>query len=254
MKLPVKKLLDMFGRKKCYVCNRKIRQFTKYHQGSKGISELCKRLNIIGSDLDNFGCMYCDSHDRERHLFMFFDKLELWGMMKDARILHFAPEKNLSIRINKQYFSEYIKADLHPNNEGIISIDATKIPFEDAHFNLIIANHILEHIPDYTKALSEFFRVLKPGGIAILQTPYSGLLKNNFEDENINTDELRLFFHGQGDHVRTFGEYQFKKTIEDIGFKLQVKKHEDFFDDKMAWFYGVNSKEELIQAVKPVLG
>ncbi len=239
------------SKKKCYICNRTFYYFTKFGNGSQGMPEFSKRLNIVGSDIDNFGCMYCGSNDRERHLFMFFDKLGLWEKMKGAKILHFAPEKNLPSKICEQYPLEYIKADLCPKNEDVKNIDATAIPFNDVTFDFIIANHILEHISDYSKALYEIFRVLKSGGIAILQTPYSELLRHNFEDDNINTDDLRLFFHGLEDHVRTFGEYQFLRSLEDVGFEIQVKKHEELFDNHMAYYYGVNSRECLIQVVKP---
>ena len=113
------------------------------------------------------------------------------------------------------------------------------------------SNHILGHIPDYYRALSEFYRVLKPGNAAILQTPYSKILKNNFEDENLDTDELRLVFYGEKEHVRIFGEYQFLKSIENAGFNLQIKKHKEFYDGHVAHIYGVNEKEDLILVMKP---
>lgn len=246
------KLINSCGDKRtCYVCGRTFNRFTKYQKGSGGKSDFRKQLHVIGSDVDNFGCMFCGSTDRERHLYMFFDKLQYWDMIRDAEILHFAPEKNLSDRISRQSPKIYIKADLYPENETIRRIDATDIPFDGETFNFVIANHILEHIPDYMKALSEFYRVLKPGGIAVLQTPFSRLLKNNFEDENINTDELRSYFHGQHDHLRTFGENHLLESIKNAGFDLQIQKHKSFFDDQTAHVYGVNREEDLIQALKP---
>lgn len=248
----ISRILSGIGSKKqCYICNRTFNHFTKFRGGSKRKSEYLKRLDIVGSDRDNFYCMYCGSHDRERHLYMYFDKLNIWQKMKDAKILYFAPERNLSAKINEQSPLECITADLHPKTEEVKKIDATKVPFSDEKFDFVIANHILEHIPAYSKALSEFYRVLKPGGVAILQTPYSKILKNNFEDENLDTDELRLFFYGQEDHVRLFGEYQFFNSIENAGFILQVKKHEDLFDNHMAYIYGVNKEEDLILVIKP---
>ena len=179
-----------------------------------------------------------------------FDKLMFWGNMENGKILHFAPEGCLPNKISEQAPSEYVKADLYPINQDIRKIDATAIPFSDDTFDLLIANHILEHIQDYRKALSEFYRILKPGGIAILQTPYSRLLRNNFEDDGIDSDELRLFFHGQEDHVRTFGEHQFLKSLEEAGFSLQIKKHEAYFDASSAYYYGVNINEDLIMLKK----
>ncbi len=246
------KFLNQFGgNKQCYVCRRKFHHFTTYRGGFKNRSEYLKRLDMVGSDVDNFCCMYCGAHDRERHLFMYFGRLNLWPKMKDARILHFAPEHHLSLKISEQSPMQFIKADLHPGSEDVIKIDATHIPYDDEFFDFLIANHILEHIPDYRLALAEFFRVLKPGGMAVLQTPFSKILKNNFEDANLATDELRLFFYGQEDHVRIFGKYQFFKSIENTGFKLQIAKHGDLFHDHVAYVYGVNKKEDLILINKP---
>lgn len=245
------KSINRIGNKKeCYICGQKFFYFTKYRNGSKGLSDFRKRLDGVGSDTDNFGCMFCRCHDRERHLFMYFDKLELWDRMKQGAILHFAPERNLPNKILELKPREYIKADLFPTNSDIQKMDATAIPYPDSTFDFVIANHLLEHIPDYRKALAEFYRVLRPGGIAILQTPYSKLLKKNFEDEGIDNNELRNFFYGQEDHVRTFGEQQFFQSIKKTGFNLQVKKHDECFEPGTAHYYGVNSKEDLIMAVK----
>lgn len=247
----ITRLVNGLGTKrKCYICGKTFNYFTKYRGGSKSRSQFRKKLDVVGSDIDNFGCMYCGCHDRERHLFMFFDKLFFWEHLKDRKILHFAPEKHLQNKISQQIPLEYIKADLYPKDQDTHNIDATAIPFSNDVFDFLIANHILEHIPDYIKALSEFYRILKPGGIAILQTPYSRLLQNNLEDEGIDSDELRLFFHGQEDHLRTFGEYQFLNSIEEAGFSLKIKRHEDYFDAGDAYYYGVPIKEDLIMVEK----
>jgi SAM-dependent methyltransferase len=238
--------------RKCYICGKTFDHFTKFRDGLKGLSNFHKKLDIVGSDVDNFGCMYCGCNDRERHLFMFFDKLLIWENMANKRILHFAPEKHMAIKISEQTPLEYIQADLYPKNQNTQKIDATEIPYRNVTFDFLIANHILEHIPNYRKALSEFYRILKPGGVAILQTPYSKLLKNNFEDDGINSDELRLYFHGQEDHVRTFGENEFLKSIKEAGFNLQIKKHDDYFDAHTAYYYGVPIKEDFIMIEKPV--
>jgi len=251
IKRAVEKTVNGLGsKKKCYICGKTFSYFTKFGKGSQGLSVFQKRINGVGSDIDNFGCMFCGCHDRERHLFMFFDKRRFWENMKNKKILHFAPELHLSRKISEQLPLEYVKADLAPSNKDIKKIDATAIPFNNDTFDFLIANHILEHIPHYSKALSEFYRILKPGGIAILQTPYSRLLKNNFEDDGINSDELRLFFYGQEDHVRVFGEHQFLKSIEDVGFRLQIMKHEDYFDEISSYYYGVSANEDLIMVKK----
>ncbi len=242
---------NSFGnKKKCYICKKKFFHFSKFRGGTKKKSGFIRRLNMVGSDVDNFRCLYCYANDRERHLFMFFDELNLWNEVKGAKVLHFAPEKNLSDKIKELKPSEYIKGDLFPANDSIKKIDATDIPFADGTFDLLICNHVLEHIPDYLQAMKEIYRVLKPKGFAILQTPYSKLLKRNFEEQNINTKEQRTFFYGQGNHVRVFSEEQFLNDLKETGFNMHIAKNSDYFDDKKCYYFGVNKKEDLIRVIK----
>jgi hypothetical protein len=83
-----------------------------------------------------------------------------------------------------------------------------------------------------------------------LQTPYFRLLVNNFEDPGINTDELRLLYYGQEDHVRLFGENRFFSDLAEAGFALNILKHADIFTEDQARYFGVNKNEDLIMVVK----
>ena len=188
----IETVLNKNGRKrKCYICKGTFNHFLSYMGGTKNVSPWFQKLKEVGSDIDNFYCPHCESLDRERHLFMYFDKLGLWDKIKGAHVLHFAPEFQVEKKIQSLSPRTYIKADLYPLDDSIQRMDATMIPFGDATFDFLLFNHILEHIPDYKKALAELYRVLKPGAIAIMQTPFSRLLQCNFEDEGINTGELR---------------------------------------------------------------
>ncbi len=217
--------------------------------GLKSISPFILELRCVGSDVENFVCNFCGCHDRERHLFMYFDQLQLWPNIKGANILHFAPEPRLATRIVVEQPSTYVKADLSPSSTDICPIDITKIPFQAQSFDFVICNHVLEHVPDDNKALEEIHRILKPNGHVILQTPYSDLLENSFCDPAINTDDLRDHFYGEKDHVRIYGQDLFLK-IKDAGFNLQIAKHNEVFPNIDAFFYGVNPKENLIYARK----
>ncbi len=235
----------------CYICNRTPRHFHPYRNGLQSVSPFVRELQIVGSDVENFSCPLCGCHDRERHLVMYFDRLSLWGKVKGGDVLHFAPERHFSTRIEHQRPATYIKADLSPSSSDIQEIDATRIPFGDEHFDVIICNHVLEHIPDDKKALSELFRVLRPGGFAVLQTPHSSLLENSFCDSSLNSDELKTRFYGQEDHVRVYGRDLFHR-IRQAGFELCVKRHADILSDIEPSFYGVNARENLILATKGV--
>jgi SAM-dependent methyltransferase len=237
--------------RKCYICGRTFNRFTKYHNGTRNMSEFRSRLDGVGSDIDNFGCMYCGSHDRERHLYMFFDKLKLWDTIKNSRVIHFAPEKNLTGKIKGLEPKEYVLADIRSCNNQIQEVDIINIPFGDSVFDFVICNHVLEHVKEYKTALKEIHRILSPGGIAILQTPYSKLLKTNFEDENISTDDLRCFFYGQKDHCRIFSEDNLFTDLKGSGFELRIIKHSDHFNEHESQYYGINKKEDLIMLRKP---
>lgn len=239
------KLIQEIPSKQCYICKKKFFKFTKYKK-----NHFLELLECVGSDPNNFLCPHCMSTDRERHLFMYFDKLNFWINFYRKKILHFSPEKNLYFKIINEYTpEEYIIADINPENYSfcynILKIDITNINFPDEYFDFIIANHVLEHLYDYKQALKEIYRVLRRNGIAILQTPFSKILFNNFSDKNIDNDYLREKFYGEKDHFIIFGKQLFDEIIE-IGFKITQYNHIDLFDLKESKYYGVNIEEPLM--------
>lgn len=233
----------------CYICGHTFNHFYPFRDGWKSKSPFVIELKGIGSDVINFRCPFCGSHDRERHLFMYFDKLDLWSYFKDGCVLHFAPEDHLAKKIEHHRPMTYVKADISPAGPDVHSIDVTNIGFPDSHFDFIICNHVLEHIPNDKHALSELFRVLKSGGYAVLQTPYSSVLAKSFCDPAIDTDNLRKHYYGQEDHVRYYGRELFQK-IEKAGFSLRLTRHQDVLSELDHFYYGVNPKEDLILVTK----
>lgn len=235
-------------RKFCYCCGSQVDKFLPYRDGGFEITDYLRLLKVTGSDTENFWCPECHCTDRDRHLFMYFDRLKYWPLLK-GRTLHIAPEQTIAQRILTLEPIEYVRGDLHPSNPDIIPLDISNLNFSDNHFDFIICNHVLEHVRELNEGLSELFRVLKPGGIAILQTPYSDLLHRTIEDPGINTDELRLFFYCQEDHVRLFGKDLFEK-IQLVGFCVSVVSHYEILPDLDHAVYGVNPEESLIKAHK----
>lgn len=235
----------------CYICKQPVKRFLPYKEGLAGNSVFWNSIKIVGSDVENFSCPLCWSHDRERHLVMYFDRIDMWNNIKGKRIMHFAPETHIAKRIKENAPEIHIQGDLFPTSDAIQKIDATQIPYEDNYFDLLIANHLLEHIPDVNKALSEFFRTLKPGGIAILQTPFSRALHNNIEDPGISSAQTKTYIYGQDDHCRLFSQSGLFNAITQAGFHLSPINHKDLFSAEDAIRYGVNGDEELIRAIKP---
>ncbi|KKN23554.1 hypothetical protein LCGC14_0903690 [marine sediment metagenome] len=233
--------------KQCYICKREFNSFTPYKHS---YSDTYKSFQVIGSDLENYGCPVCGCNDRERHLFMYFDKLGFWNAFHGASVLHFAPELPLykmlkrSNTIPSLYYPCDIEPDLfdfHVNWTDIYDIRL----FGGNSFDFIIVNHVLEHINFVRAAIKEMARVLKPGGTIIAQTPFSRVLPVNFELCDIETDELRTYFYGEPHHYLV---YCYKYLIVDFvkyGFKFRVYRHDKYLSgtEKLS---GVNPKEDLL--------
>ena len=97
--------------------------------------------------------------------------------------------------------------------------DICNLPFEDNTFDVILCNHVLEHIPDDTKAMSELYRILKPGGWGIFQIPQDLNREITYEDNTITDKVERAKIFGQYDHVRIYGRDYFDK-LREIGFTV----------------------------------
>lgn len=238
----------------CYLCKKTFQRFRPYRGGLDSLSSFIQKIGLVGSDVVNFECPFCRSNDRERHLFLYFDRLRLWDAMAGSEILHFAPERKLSDRIRSMGPKRYVKADLYPADlfslyPDVERMDVTNIPYPPDSFDFLICNHVLEHVADERKALSEIHRVLRKGGRAILQTPFSTVLKKTFQDPGIDSDELRIIAYGQEDHARLFG-LDFLERISESGLTLKPCRHLDVATLEEASYYGMNPREDLILAQK----
>lgn len=130
-------------------------------------------LNLIGGGGLRYSlCTRCHSSDRERLVYWYIvNKTNIFHSQKMIKLLHIAQEKNLQKVLKASKKIKYISGDLNPLVADR-KIDITDMNFEDDYFDFIICNHVLEHIQDDRKAMSELFRVLKPDGKAILQVPH----------------------------------------------------------------------------------
>lgn len=180
---------------------------------------------------------------------MYFDALDIWNRMSAASILHVAPEQKIAERILLCGPKLYIKGDLNPNPETVL-VDVTDLTYPNGTFDFVLCNHVLEHVPEDERAISEVFRVLRGGGAAILQTPFSPVLSHSFCEPRVNSDRLRNVFYGQEDHVRIYGTDLFEK-ITKAGFLTQIRHHDELLSHIDPDVYGVNKREPLIFAFKP---
>lgn len=159
------------------------------------------------------------SLERHRLLWLYLqNETDFFSAKK--KVLHFAPEQAFYKRFRKLKHLEYTTTDLL-SPLADVKADICNLPFEDDSYDIILCNHVLEHIPDDTKAMKELYRVLKPNGMAILQIPQDLKRKETFEDNTITDRKERAKIFGQYDHVRIYGRDYFDK-LRSIGFKVEA--------------------------------
>lgn len=185
---------------------------------------MLKEKEVVGAGMRYGGCYNCSSSDRERLIYTYLKEFRKIFNSRNLKILHIAPEKNLSKKLLEFGFDDYVCADLF--TEGYVypahvkNINVLDIPYEDNTFDIVICNHVLEHIDTDLKAMKEIRRVLKTGGEAILQVPISKNNQETFEDFSITDSKQREKVFGQFDHVRIYGQ-DYSKRLEQAGFNVK---------------------------------
>ncbi len=158
-------------------------------------------------------CPSCGSLERHRAVYILLR--EQLGELQ--QILHIAPEPPIEKWL-RQISDDYLSIDLFKT--AMRTMDLTELDLPDQSKSLVFCSHVLEHIPEDIKAMSEMYRVLKTNGIAIIQVPI--WKEVTYEDFSITTKEGRLRAFMQEDHVRLYG-LDIVNRIESVGFKVVVK-------------------------------
>lgn len=167
-------------------------------------------------------CPRCGGVERHRILWLYLQNKTNF-FKDDLKVLHFAPEYWFQKNFKNLPNLEYITTDLF-DRLAMVKMDITNITYEDNQFDVILCSHVLEHIPDEHKAISELLRILKPSGWAILQVPLDTRREKTFEDPSIVSPEDRRRNFGQEDHVRLHG-LDYKERLEKAGFKVKVEDY-----------------------------
>ncbi|MCL8006714.1 class I SAM-dependent methyltransferase [Gelidibacter japonicus] len=157
------------------------------------------------------------SLERHRLLWLYL-KNETDFFTAPKKVLHFAPEQAFYKRFRKMKNLDYVTTDLN-SPLADVKADICNLPFKDNEFDIIFCNHVLEHIPDDTKAMQELYRIMKPGGYGIFQIPQDLSRAKTFEDDSITDRKERAKIFGQYDHVRIYGLDYFDK-LRSIGFSV----------------------------------
>ncbi len=186
---------ESFG---CPVCKRKFRKFILLENGEKL-------------------CPGCGSLPRNRRLWMLLES----EFLKDNQcVLHFSPSKSLYRLLSRYQGISYTNTDFSGEFTAQKQLDITSMDEPDEKFDLIICYHILEHVENDIDAMQELYRILKPQGICMIQTPFrTGPV---YENPAIKDPAGRKAHFGQEDHVRVYSVEGLKSRLEQAGFMVQI--------------------------------
>jgi SAM-dependent methyltransferase len=184
----------------------------------------------------NVRCPGCGSLERHRLAYLY---LEREGLLDrpGLRILHVAPEEALAQPLLRSPGVRYMGIDREPGHVDAV-MDLTQLACSDDTFDLVICNHVLEHIPDDRQAMRELRRVLRPHGRAIVQVPMSFNLATTLEDLSIVDPETRERLYGQPDHVRLYGR-DYLDRLAAAGFHVHIDHIARELGDEMRARYGI---------------
>lgn len=186
------------------------------------------------------------SLERHRLLWLYLQN-ETNFFSDNISVLHFAPEQAFYTKFKKLKNLNYTTTDLN-SPLADVKADICNLPFEDDSYDVILCNHVLEHIPDDTKAMTELFRVMKPGGWGIFQIPQDIDREITFEDDSITDKSERARIFGQYDHVRVYGLDYFDK-LRSAGFQVDAIDYTSILDPYLIDKYRL-AQGELIPFVK----
>ncbi len=223
----------------CPICKRSYSAF--YSAGFD--FPVLKELDVVGGGFrKNVRCPGCNSGDRER-LFFLYLKNVLKVDTERLSILHVAPEESVQLYLKSLTNISHESIDLG-SERADKKMDIQSLQYPSDTFDVVICNHVLEHIIDDGLAMREMYRVLRKGGTAILQVPISLKLAETFEDPAVVSHEDRERVFGQSDHVRIYAR-DYKERLEKSGFSVQVVPYAKVLGNELSTKYALNAREDL---------
>lgn len=205
--------------------------------------------NLCGSALKKFVslpdgdklCPACGSLPRSRRL---------WAIVNESflkprtQILDFSPSRSLYRAFKNRSDTNYTCTDISGDFISDYQYDITNLEIENHAFDLILCYHILEHIEDDGLAMKELWRVLKPGGTCLIQTPFKS--GETYEDPSVISEADRLKYFGQSDHVRIYSTEGLHERLTRAGFQVEVRRFSEKADNR----FGFSTQEVVMVCTK----
>jgi len=144
---------------------------------------------------------------------------------------------------------KYKSADISEISDLKLDIENTGL--DDNSVDMVICNHVLEHVSDYKKALAELKRIIKPEGEIIISFPTDKSLTDVYEDASITSREARIKAFGQFDHIRIFGKNS-KELLESSGFKVTEISGENYDKKIMPVTGPADYDDNVLYVLRPI--
>ena len=232
--LAIRALAFVGRRYKCPCCGWRLRTFT--HGGAS-----------LRSRPSGY-CPRCNAKARHRRDWLYLaDTTNLFA--ERLRLLHVSPKYSLARRLHKMPNLDYVAVDIEYRPYTSVRADLANLPLQSNQFDAAICIHVLEHVADDTTSMAELFRVLKPGGWALISVPIR-LGEPTYEDASITTPAERKRAFGETSHLRYYG-YDLVDRLENAGFEVTMDAAADLTPN-IVTEYGLKRDENVFMCVKPV--
>lgn len=209
----------------CNICGWKGKKFADFDCG----------YGRIYADAE---CPDCHAHPRHRAFYYFLNSA--LPRDREIRVLHFAPEEIIEKTFRQYENIDYLSVDIDPDR-AMQQEDITRLSFEDDAFDVLFCSHVLEHVENDKSAMRELLRVLKPGGLGVLDVPIDWSREETYQDPSITSPEDRTHAYWQHDHLRLYGR-DFPLKLKAAGFSVTEYKLADHMNEKTRRLHGTGNK------------
>ena len=235
----------------CPLCKK---QFRKLKDGGESRSFFKDHKIIGGGRRKNMLCPSCLSTDRDRLIYFYLTTIKELPN-KEVTLLHVSPEHSIKDYLTTFQNINYYSGDKFEEryqgfyyDKTTFSLDLINLKFPNEYFDIIICNHVLEHIKEDQKALQEIKRVLKYEGWAILQVPIACENEKTIEYQKMSSQKRRNIY-GQSDHMRLYG-LDYPDRLRSNGFKVKEWRASDLLNGNEISKFALNNDEKVFIITK----
>lgn len=195
-------------------------------------------------------CPSCLCLRRHRVDSLWWDRVANLGR-QPGWFLHMAPEKGLYRRWRAKQRLAYVTCDLRGGarvNHKVNIEDPVR--YRDGSFDYVYSSHVLEHVVHLGKALAGIYRIMAPGGTAVLQVPLRP--GPTLVDPRAVDQATRKRYHGHPDHRRHPGTVGWPQSLRDAGFVVEVHDLSSYTSVLDRQLYGLHAGGAVHVARKPI--